>query len=296
MKRLYCSLRGGLGNQLFQVAHGLALAEQYGAVLVVDDGWYRGRRLTSEWPRSFCLPWFQLPVRLPTARQRVFLACMDAALKLQKRLKWRLLPIHFEGLPLSSKRLAKAPVVVVQGNWQVHGLMAPLKPRLQQQLRPRQGLLSAAHQVRAAEIASDPGSVMVHVRRGDYVSHARTAAAHGVCSLAYYAEALAVVRQRLSEPRIYLFSDDLVWAQQHLPLEGLRVTAVDSRQHEAPELADLADFDLMRQCRHAVMANSSYSWWAAFLLQQPESLVIAPRQWFSWGSPPELYGPDWLLL
>jgi hypothetical protein len=52
----------------------------------------------------------------------------------------------------------------------------------------------------------------------------------------------------------------------------------------------------MRHCRHAVMANSSFSWWAAFLLQQSGSLVMAPRRWFSWGSSPQLYGPDWLLL
>jgi len=296
MKRLYCSLRGGLGNQLFQVAHALLLAERYSAELLIDDGWYRGRRRAVETPRACCLRAFQLPYRLASARERGVLAWVDAALTLQKRLKWRLLPIHFEGLPLSPRRLSRAAVVVVQGNWQQHALMAPLRPRLQQQLRLREGLLTPGHRERASAIAQDPESVFVHVRRGDYVADGRTAAVHGVLSLDYYAQALAQLRQRLRKPHLHLFSDDLNWAQRHLPLEGWRVSAVDSRWHETAALADVADFDLMRCCRHAVIANSSFSWWAAFLLQQPDSLVIAPRQWFSWGSPPELYGPDWLVL
>ena len=296
MRRLYCSLRGGMGNQLFQVAHALLLAERYSAELLVDDGWYRGRRRTAETPRACCLSSFQLSYRLASARERRALALMDAALILQKRLRWRLFPIHFEGLPLSPRRLSRAAAVVVQGNWQQHALMAPLRPRLQQQLRLREGLLSPGHRERASAIAQDPESVFVHVRRGDYVANARTAVAHGVCSLDYYAQALGLLRQRLRQPCLYLFSDDLAWAQRHLPVEGWRVSPVDSRRHETVALADVADFDLMRHCRHAVMANSSFSWWAAFLMQQPDSLVIAPRQWFSWGSPPELYGPDWLVL
>jgi hypothetical protein len=296
MNRLYCSLRGGLGNQLFQVAHALLLAERYNAELLIDDGWYRGRRRAAETPRDCCLSSFQLPCRMVSAGERRVLAWMDLALALQKRLKWRLLPIHFEGLPLPPRRLSRAAVVVVQGNWQQHALMAPLRPRLQQQLRLREGLLSSGHRERAASIVQDPESVFVHVRRGDYVADVRTAAAHGVCSLEYYAQALALLQQRLDRPHLYLFSDDLAWAQRHLPLESWRVSAVDSRRYETAALADVADFDLMRQCRHAVMANSSFSWWAAFLLQKPDSLVIAPRQWFSWGSPPELYGPDWLVL
>lgn len=296
MRRLYCSLRGGLGNQLFQVAYALALAERYNAEMLIDDGWYQGRRRYAETPRACCLPAFQLPFRLASARERRVLAWMDTALTLQKRLKWRLLPIHFEGLPLSPRRLSRAAAVVVHGNWQQHALIAPLRPRLQEQLRLREGLLSPGHRERAASIAQYAESVFVHVRRGDYVADARTAVAHGVCSLDYYAQALGLLRQRLSQPRLYLFSDDLPWAQRHLPLEGWRVSAVDSRRHEKLALADVADFDLMRHCRHAVIANSSFSWWAAFLLQQPDSVVIAPRQWFSWGSPPELYGPDWLVL
>ncbi|MEB3234632.1 MAG: alpha-1,2-fucosyltransferase [Cyanobacteriota bacterium] len=296
MKRLYCSLRGGFGNQLFQWAHAFSLAQRYCAELVLDDGWYRGRRLRSETARAFGLGCFDLPYRLPRRRERPRLALMDAALKLQKRLNHALLPIHFEALPLTPQRLAREPQVVMQGCWQQHRLVVPLKSQLQQQLRFRPGSFSAAHARALAALAEEPASVAVHVRRGDYVADPRTAGAHGVCSLDYYAAALAVVRQRLSDPHLFLFSDDLAWAQQQLPLQGFRVTVVDAAGQEGPALAALAEFDRMRHCRHAVIANSSFSWWAAFLLQTPESVVIAPRHWFSWGTPKDLYAPDWLLL
>ena len=296
MKRLYCSLRGGFGNQLFQVGHSFGLAQSYGAELVVDDGWYRGRRLRSEMPRLFGLSWFELGYRLPYQRERPLLAFMDAGLKLQKRLTFRLLPLHFDGLPLSASRLRRESSIFMHGSWQVHRLVSPLKAQLQQLLCFRAGTFGAQHVRCVAAITNDANSVAVHVRRGDYVADRCAAATHGVCSLAYYAEALKVVRQRLIDPHIHLFSDDLDWTQRHLPLQDFRVTVHDASQQEGPELAALAEFDRMRHCRHAVIANSSFSWWAAFLLQTSESLVIAPRQWFSWGSPKELYAPDWLLL
>jgi len=296
MKQLYCSLRGGMGNQLFQVAHGLALAEQFSAELVIDDGWFRGRRLPFETARACCLPWFAIDARLASPAERWVLALVDLVLKLQKRLRWRLLPIHHEALPLSPRRLQRAHAVVVHGHWQDHGLMARQRSLLLQQFQVRPGLLSATTQAWIETIASMPNSVFVHVRRGDYVSERRAAQAHGVCPPEYYARALPVLRQRLGDPPLYLFSDDLDWARRHLPLQGWSVTAVDATGWERPELVDLAEFELMRRCRHGVMANSSFSWWAAFLLQSAHSLVIAPERWFSWGAPSELYAPNWLLL
>lgn len=296
MDRVYCALRGGFGNQLFQLAHGLSLAQRYEAGLVLDDGWFRGRRLPSETSRAFALGFFDLPSRLPTRWERPLLAFMDSALKLQKRLKFTFLPLHFDRLPLSDAQLQRERFVFVHGCWQVHALMLPVKNQLQQLLCFRPGTFGHAHQQQLNAIAGDPRSVAVHVRRGDYVVDRRTAAAHGVCSLDYYASALAVVRRRVSDPHIHLFSDDLDWARQNLPLEGLRLTVVDASKQEAPDRVHLAEFDLMRQCHHAVIANSSFSWWAAFLLQTSQSLVIAPKHWYSWGSPSELYAPDWVLL
>ena len=296
MKTAYCSLRGGLGNQMFQVAMCLGLAQHHNARLVLDDGWFRGRRYKSETVRQFCLPYFKHHYRLPGRRERLLLALMDFGLKLQKRIRLRLLPIHFDRLPLSEWRLSREPWVVVQGDWQDFALVAPWRIQLQQLFRFRDGLFSDEHQHRVAAIVTEPASVAVHVRRGDYVLNSNAAAVHGVCPLDYYEKALAAVRQKLGLPHVFLFSDDLDWALRELPLQGIQVTAVDSSQAEIPSLADLADFDLMRHCKHAVIANSSFSWWAAFLLQTPESLVIAPKQWFVKGSSTQIYDPEWLLI
>ena len=296
MKILYCGLRGGFGNQLFQAAQALALSHRYGAEFVVDDGWYLGRRQSFEMPREFGLDSLMLSYRLPNRYERSMLYFIDAGLKIQKRARLRLLPIHFDELPLSDSRLRRANRVFMHGSWQVFGAIVSLKSQLDGVFRFRRGTFGPAHSRCIAEISADSASVAVHVRRGDYVRNPRTAALHTACSLEYYFQALSLVRHRLHNPSIYLFSDDLEWARQNLPLTGMRVTVVDASKHESPERVHLAEFDLMRRCRHAVIANSSFSWWVAFLLQTPQSLIIAPKQWYAWGSPSELYSPDWVLL
>lgn len=295
MRRLYCSLTGGLGNQLFQIAQGLALSKYYGSELVVDDGWYQGRRLRAETPRRFWLPFFQLDYRLPCPHERLLLNTVCFANKLQKRLRVQLLPIHYDRLPLSQTRLSRERKVFLQGCWQLFDYINPLRLQLKSQLRCKEGLFSRVHQHLSNTIASDVDSVFVHVRRGDYLSSKR-AAVHGVCSVNYYTEAFAILRQHFDRPHVFLFSDDLPWALKHLPLDGINITSVDSSRHEDPNFADLADFQLMRLCRHAVIANSSFSWWAAFLLQTPCSVIIAPRMWYTWGTPNGLFDPSWLLI
>jgi hypothetical protein len=120
-------------------------------------------------------------------------------------------------------------------------------------------------------------SVSLHVRRGDYVSNARANAVHGTCSLAYYRQAIALVRERVIAPRFFIFSDDISWARAHLSFDDAPATFVDWNGPEAPQ----EDLRLMARCRHHVIANSSLSWWGAWLSTTPGQIVVSPRDWFS---------------
>ena len=296
MKKVYCALRGGFGNQLFQFVNALTLAEFYNAQLILDDGWFRGRRKSTETLRSFGLHWFDLPYRLPRQDERYVLALMDYLMKFQKRFRITLFPLHHDQIPLSTSKLDSSNCIFVHGSWQVYELMKPYRDRMRKWLDFPPAAFGPFHVDQLFSLRKQASSVAVHVRRGDYVDNPRASAAHGVCSLSYYSRALSLVVARVQEPHVYLFSDDIAWAARSLPLEGIRFSIVDTSSQYSPETAAFAEFDLMRHCRHAVIANSSFSWWAAFLLQTPQSLVIAPKQWYSWGSPSELYSPDWVLL
>ncbi len=286
-------LRGGFGNQLFQYSYAFALARSVGAVLIVDDGWYRGRRPLRETARDFALASYDLQFRLPTQGERILLCVVDLATKLQKRLRLRFFPLHLEGMPLTDRRLRKSPVLFLQGYWQsfqqVEGVLSHLRSALHPPASAcRFGYWQMRHMI---EAHAEP--VFVHVRRGDYLSNVATASHHGHCTLDYYAAAFARIRSLCANPHFFLFSDDLAWASESLPFADLAFTPVDLGSQPQSELAEL---DLMKRCHHAVIANSTFSWWGAVLIDHPDSIVVAPYQWFAKGPAPELYAPGWIVL
>jgi hypothetical protein len=116
-------------------------------------------------------------------------------------------------------------------------------------------------------------SAFIHVRRGDYLA-AHYVDLFGVCDIEYYRRGLEILRSRVGDPRIFVFSDDPTWAREQLA-RGTDVEIVDwNGDHPAFDIA------LMQACQHAVIANSSFSWWGAWLGERPGRTVIAPRVWF----------------
>ena len=116
-------------------------------------------------------------------------------------------------------------------------------------------------------------SVCLHVRRGDYLMPDPSGIANRLCPISYYYRAVQFIRERLGNPQIYVFSDDWLWCREHLAIEG--AVLVDANGPEAV----VDELRLMAACRHHIIANSSLSWWAAWLPNHPEQVVIAPQPW-----------------
>jgi hypothetical protein len=119
-------------------------------------------------------------------------------------------------------------------------------------------------------------SVSLHVRRGDYVTNTTTAQFHGTCSLAYYHAAVDYIAAQVSDPHFFVFSDDLDWVAKNLPILHL-TTLVDVN---GPDRG-VADMSLMTACQHHIIANSSFSWWGAWLNPSTRKIVVAPKRWFN---------------
>jgi len=133
-------------------------------------------------------------------------------------------------------------------------------------------------------------AVCVHVRRGDYLA-ADHFALHGVCSVDYYTRAMALVAERVENPQFFVFADDLPWCRQHIG--GPNVQFVDANPLDAAQ----DEMKLMAACRHHIIANSSLSWWGAWLARHDGQLVIGPDPWFSaTKETPDLFPPTWLAL
>ncbi|AUQ67937.1 alpha-1,2-fucosyltransferase [Phaeobacter inhibens] len=278
-------LHGRLGNQMFQYAAGRALADRLGVSLTLDS---RGAELRGEGvlTRVFDLD-LATPDILPPLRQR---APLGYAL-------WRGLGQHLGTGPKLRREvgLGYNPDFVdwsdnsyLHGYWQSERYFAQSAERIRRDFTFPE--YSNQQNAEMAARIGETNAISLHVRRGDYL----TLAAHVLCDQAYYEAALAQVLDGLKgQPTVYVFSDDPQWAKENLPLPCDKVV-VDFNGADT----DYEDMRLMSLCKHNIIGNSSFSWWAAWLNQTPDRRVAGPAKWF--GDPklnnPDILPPGWLRI
>ena len=286
-------LSGGLGNQLFQYATGRALAIRNQVQLVVDD-----RVFLADTFRRFCLPVFNaeyvLASELPAAE--------DLLPPSRKRwvqfLYWRItrgrsLRFVRERTLLFDPAIPKiGPNVYLHGYWQSEQYFCDLESVIRNELTFR--VSPSNENLRWLTDIGSATSVSVHVRRGDYVADAKASRIHGTCSLDYYERAAEEIAGRLKmSPTFYVFSDDPEWVQKNLRLRfNVRYINHNDDAH------NYEDLRLMSACQHHIVANSSFSWWGAWLGTHPNKTIIAPRVWFNDPSRNDssLVPTDWIRL
>lgn len=116
-------------------------------------------------------------------------------------------------------------------------------------------------------------SISIHFRRGDYVTNNSSNNFHGVCDMFYYKKSVAYIIQKVHRPHFFIFSDDIQWVKSNLTFIDCPTTYVEGN-------SDIVDFWLMSLCKHNILANSTFSWWAAWLNANKNKIITAPRRWF----------------
>lgn len=264
-------LSGGLGNQMFQYAAGRALAHRLNCPLELDLSWFQGRA-----ERQFALSPFNIQ-----AKTRVAWPGLPAALQMQvSRISRRWLPTIMGVQVLREQHFHHCPEFAaleapryLEGYWQSERYFLGIRIELLSDFSLCQPMPSACHAL--ADDIRGGDSICVHVRRGDYVINPVAARTHGTCSLDYYRAGVRELSEGLDNPRCFVFSDDPDWVKASLRLD-CPMTVVDVN---GPADAHL-DVALMAACHHFLIANSSLSWWAAWLGTHPEKKVMAPARWF----------------
>jgi hypothetical protein len=289
---------GGLGNQLFQYAFGRQLSERTGHELKLDLSWFRGQDGDESANRYFNLGKFAVPLDIATKQdiRRVIGPTgiptpRDAARKFSRlstvldglpteltpKLAGRLLHYYWEiqhtppssdtGWPYSRWYCPDIQELdedsYLAGYWQTERYFDGIAETLRDELT-----VEAALSGRNADIARDIDrgtSIAVHVRRGDYESLGIT------LPLEYYERAVDEMSSRFRQPRFFVFSDDTEWARANLNIDW-DTTYVDHNDART----DYEDLRLMRLCDHHIIANSTFSWWGAWLAAMEEQLVFAP--------------------
>lgn len=155
---------------------------------------------------------------------------------------------------------------------------------LKAELQPNKPCLPENEEIMNRIIADDK-AVCVDIRLGDYIDHCVL----GVCTKDYYLTAMKLMAEKLGNPRFYIFSNDIEQLKEVLPKEYDIV-------FESGIPQDYEKLRIMSKCKHYIMSNSSYSWWAQYLCENEDKIVIAPNKWFKIEKPCDIFQKDWILL
>ena len=261
------ALRGRTGNNMFQYALGRALSERHGVPLLLDASWF------NEEGWAEVSHFLKLPLKAKVVRQ--FSLASRALRKFTEKHHWeyRSFPILKEPLDnhtFDRKFLNASPDCMLSGFFQ-----SPLYfQSIAFSLRTELNKLLSETVCLPPEVSEDLGnssSVAVHVRRQDYLYHPNLQ----VCDQQYYERAMGQMRKIVSDTKFYIFSDDPEWCRSKFT--GEDTVIIDSGPTTSGPLHDLF---LMSQTSHHIIANSSYSWWAAWLGKKEHQQVILPERWF----------------
>ncbi len=288
-------LMGGLGNQLFQYALGRRLALERGVQVKFDPKFFAVVK-----DRPYALDNFKTKVEfasdmevddvkgknLTGLRRRIFFKWQDQL----PYFKRRYVKEAFFGF--DPKILEVGKIAYLEGYWQTEKYFEPVANDLRKELTPLNPLAPEAMKW-DEQIAYAPESVSIHLRRGDYVRTPESKESSSIIQLIYYMNAIHAMDSSLRAPEYFVFSDDIGWAEEHLP----RTNNIHFLAH-GPEVPDVNDLILMSHCRHHILANSSFSWWGAWLSNDPGKIVVAPKIWFpdSNRNTEDIYGSNWVRL
>jgi Glycosyl transferase family 11 len=288
---------GGLGNQFFRYAALIYYAKRYGAEMKIsiDPEW---NARSHGYPRPCLLSHYSIkaPMKERSLSERVlftekpWLHAASAPFKSAQRAQvFTQQPAHrysFErDLPLKQN----VKTLYLLGFWHTCIMVDEVEDELRSELtlkKPAQG----RNLELLAQISRSMNSVSLHVRRGD-----STIPATGRCELPYeyYASAISTFKERFGNPTFFVFSDDIPLVKEYLP-RNIRAVFVDHND----DFSAHEDMRLMSSCHHHIIANSTFSWWGAWLNPRSNKMVIAPKHWGLTEDSyyPNLLPPTWVLL
>lgn len=275
-EQVIARIEGGLGNQLFQYAAARSLADRLRCNLALDL-----RGLDENGDRPFQLDLYNIRASVASAQQLRNLPGWRTSRWGRLRSNFSQIAPAFFSFPVFwprsfafDQRFEKIsqPVYLV-GYWQSEKYFSWNRERLLRDIQlatPLPSDMPLLNQIRGVN------SVALHIRRGDYVSNATASEFHGLCDMSYYHAAINAMKVRFPNIHVFVFSDEPDWAKKNLIL-GVPTHYVDENSMDKGHI----DLELMRHCRHHVIANSSFSWWGSWLCEADQQVVHAPKRWFA---------------
>ncbi len=278
-------LKGGIGNQLFEYAAGRSLSLHLNTNFKIDKSYYDQKHYEREGKLNdfYHIPSFRdiltaFNITAPDASDReINQFHQHFVSKVADRLK----PNHLRKKYIQPHIGFDPNFFRIKGDTLIKGFFQSEKYFLAYADEVRKEL-SFKEDIRLrnrtiSEKINACNSISVHIRRGDYVHHAVASAVLGALGEKYYGDAKIFLENKLQKSLTYfVFSDDLDWVRTNLTMYE-NVHFIDKND----AMSDVDELYLMSQCKHNIIANSSFSWWGAWLNDNPDKIVIAPKKWFN---------------
>lgn len=295
MKMIRTNIIGGLGNQMFQYAVGRALALRHNVQLELDISWFSSPMVGCT-KRNFLLTAFP---KIYSAKDISFYD--DTSNVLWKKFLRNIASHFMYNLPVFVQPNFAywpqiqniTPPASLVGYWQSEKFFSSHAEQIRQDFA-FSSLPAGPATYLAQKIKDTPNSVSLHIRRGDYIHNPEIQSVHGNISFEYYEQALSYIKNRYGVTNIFIFSDDPSWVKKNFNCCGHKKNIVNLSLPEYP----YHEMHLMALCKHHIIANSTFSWWGAWLGKQ-NGLTIAPSKWFSQKDMEEyqdIYCTNWVIL
>ena len=279
LEMIIVRLIGGLGNQLFQYACGRNLALTNDTELKLDlSGFEKDKK------RRYELDNFNIIESIATKEDLRNITWIKGLQILKDRTPFGVLTssaqkrglryVAEKGPSYDSNIMKLRGDVYLNGYWQSEKYFQDIAPTIRREFSLREE--PDEYNERNLSMIKGCNAVSLHIRRGDYVLEPKTMKFHGVLGDDYYSKALDIIKERVANPQVFVFSDDIQWVKENLesdlPLNFIDGNGPD-RGHD--------DLRLMWSCKHHIIANSSFSWWGAWMSGHEDTVVIAPKRWFA---------------
>jgi hypothetical protein len=272
-------LTGGLGNQLFQYAFGRYLAIRNNTTLKLDTSSLVNRVPSDLTFYNYELGDFNLQAGIADNND-ISLYPADKSVKSVPFRIWHIIKLKLKGyryirewtFGFKEKYLSLPDNTYLDGYWQSQNFFGGIAGQLKQDFKFTTDLQPIA--LAMAKQIESYNAISVHVRRGDYLKHLQH---HGVVGSDYIEKAERIILEKVANPVFFVFSNDPEWCKENLKFKSSAIIIDEANAGTN----DKDHFRLMSKCKHFIIANSSFSWWAAWLGEYPNKIVIAPEKWLN---------------
>ncbi len=286
-------LKGGLGNQLFQYSYACLLKKKTNEVVKIDlTGYDHCLDDDIRKPRIM-----KMSISLPIATQdEINEMCLfehnDKAHSIKKRMKEEAENLFNRYYFYEKNRAYIEPLKVMKnsffdGYWQSWKYVDEVIEEIRQEFVPNYKLHDST--IKMIDEVKGANSVFVGVRKGDYAAEKKH---YGSFGNEYYQNAMRHISSLVENPVFYVFSNDIAWVKENLDFSGFNV----KYREKTDIIDDFEDFIIMSECKHSIIINSTYHWWAARLRENENKIIVAPDKWFFDNKPIDIIPPHWHIV